>query len=129
MIVDPELTKGVLSLLADDPHWPSRLKLGDVQKAFPERSRQEITFHLKCCNEEGLLDATIERTKTFEGVAYRVGNIDGLTQKGSEFVLAARNPRIWASAIGKCKDMVGHVSLSLLVEAASSSAKQMLSSA
>ena len=126
MIADPEFAKNLLNVFADEPHWPSRLKISDVQKVFPERSRDEIVFHLKCCKEAELLDATITRAATFDGVAYTVGHIDGLTQKGSEFVLASRNPKVWTKAVDKCEALGGHISLALLVDVLGSTAKGAL---
>ena len=117
MIEDPTFVRDLLIVFADEPDWPSRLAVDDLQQTFPDRSRAEILFHLKCCQEAGLLDATINRVAAMDGVAYHAGHIDGLTHKGSEFVLGARNPQLWRKAVDRCMAEAGHVGLSRLAEA------------
>ena len=47
---------------------------------------------------------------------YYVGFVDGLTYEGSEFVINARNDRLWRKAVDKCIDEAGHIGLSRLLD-------------
>ena len=117
MIEDATFVRDLLIVFADEPDWPSKLTVGDLQRLFPERSGAETVFHLKCCQEAGLLDAAITRVATMKRVSYNVGHIDGLTHKGSEFVLGARQSALWRKAVDKCMAEAGHVGLSRLTDA------------
>ena len=48
MIEDVQFSKDLLVLFAEEPRWPSKISVADIQKEFPERSHSEIVFHLDC---------------------------------------------------------------------------------
>ena len=102
MIEDVKFSRDLLILFAEEKEWPSKISVSRIRENFPNRSSSEIVFHLNCCCQAGLLDAAIRRNATFQGVAYTVGHIDGLTHKGSEFVMNAKNPIVFKRALDRC---------------------------
>ena len=118
MILDAEFTRDILFVYADEKEWPSKIGLKVLRARFPEHREDAILFHLKRCQEAGLLDAQIGRSQSLTGpAAYFIGSIDGLTYRGSEFVLNARNPRLWEKAVDKCIAEAGHIGLTRLMDA------------
>ena len=82
-----ELSHGLLTMIADEPEWPSRYRKADYMAAFPDRSKPEIAFHLDCLVKAGLVDGRVELSKTrssspmdFEAF------IQGLTSKGDTYL-------------------------------------------
>ena len=126
MIEDVQFSKDLLVLFAEEPRWPSKISIADIQKEFPERSHSEIVFHLNCCCQAGLLDAAIRRVATSEAVSYQVGHVDGLTHKGSEFVLNAQNPTVFKRALDRCIQQAGHTSLALVAKVMNQIALEMV---
>ena len=81
MILDAELARDILFVYADEVEWPSRIGPAELGQRFEGRTEIEIIFHLKSCQEAGLLDAQINRDQRLGSLAptYYVGFIDGLT--------------------------------------------------
>ena len=119
MVLDAEFTRDILCVYGDEPDWPSRIRLKELQQHFPEKSEAEIMFHLMRCKEAGLLDAKINRDQVLGRLTptYYIGYVDGLTFLGSEFVQSSQIPKIWRKAIDKCITETGRISLPYLLKA------------
>lgn len=92
MIENVDLTLKILEHFArDDVGYPANLTVEHLKKEFPDEGWDRITYHVRCAEECGLLEAQINEKHTFDGAIVNVGYISGLTASGGEYVRNARS--------------------------------------
>ncbi len=95
MIENVDCTLKILEFFArDDVDNPSNLTVDNLMEEFPDLERNVISYHIRCAAECDLLDVDIKVVKAFEGSAYVIGTISGLTAKGGDYVKDSRS-KLW----------------------------------
>ena len=118
MIEDPEFTRQILEYFAsDDVDFPANKTVeDDLVKAFggyPNISK--IEYHVMCAYENELLIGDYQEVRSFEGVTYNFGFINGLTAKGGDYVRDSRS-KYWNEAWEKIKETGLEVTTKRLLE-------------
>ena len=86
LIEDPDLTLRILRHLAPyDSRKPAETTVLELHAAFPENDIPELTHHVVCAAECGLLHAHISRLTAFDWVSIDVTSINCLTARGKDF--------------------------------------------
>ena len=117
MITDIELCRSILFRYAEEKHYPSKIQLDNLIALYPERSDEEIIFHVVALKDAALLDTRIEVVMgaDFHSLV-RNNGIKGLTPHlGSEFVHHAKSDKLWKKAVKKFGDAGMEATLSRLV--------------
>lgn len=87
MIENTELTLNILRHFArDDVPYPSNLQTSDLHAAFPEQGQADIDYSVICSIQSGLLDGGTLDESTLDGREIIISHMDGLSQKGGEYV-------------------------------------------
>ena len=99
---NPDTSLKLLRLLADEPHYPSRLTEQEITSQLGITS-QETLLHVQCCLENGLMDAQVVREAVLGPAPpiMTVLRIWGLTAKGRDFVRNAEG-KWWKRAKEHC---------------------------
>ena len=114
---NPDTSLKLLRLLADEDHYPSRLRAEEIPRQLGITG-QETLLHINCCVENGLMDADVRSLGAFDGQAIVVGRIRGLTARGQESVrnADAADGKWWRKATEKCAQEGVDASTSILAE-------------
>lgn len=111
---DIELSHALLTMIADEDDWPSRYRKADYMAAFPDKSKAEIAFHLRCLikaelveGEVALSDSINAPTTDFEAF------IKGLTPTGNNYIAHLESKT--SIALSNAADMVREKGLEITV--------------
>ena len=99
---NPDTSLKLLRLLADEPHYPSRLTEQEITSQLGITT-QETVLHVQCCVENGLMDAQVTKDAVLGPAPpiVTVIRIWGLTAKGQELVRNAEG-KWWKRAKEHC---------------------------
>ncbi len=125
MIEDVELTRKILEYFAqEDIGFPANVTLEELCGIFNDRNEDEISYHLVCAEESGLLTADYTVTKTFDGHILTFGYISGLTAQGGDYVRYSQSH--WGQALQVLREKKVAVTREILTELLPALAKQVL---
>jgi exonuclease V gamma subunit len=94
---------------------------GWIKIDIPNRSLEEISYHIKLLYQAGLIEAVNQTTKTeFEWTA------KSLTWQGHEFLDAIRNDTVWKKLKAKIKEQGGSIPFHVVKELAAVFSKDLL---
>ena len=82
----------------------------------PNRTYDEVAFHVNLMRGHGLLDAP--QAIVADGGTYPIGHVDALTWDGFDYLESIRDNRVWARTKQVVKDAVGSTTLSVIKQTA-----------
>lgn len=103
---DVDFSLAIIEVLGDEPHWPSRMGMQDLERVFSDKRQEEIAYHVQCCIDADLIDGSVVPERAIgvpEPKSYSV-YVKGLTHAGNEYSAAAKSSDFWDRAIRMCKE-------------------------
>lgn len=82
----------------------------------PDRSYEEVAFHVNLMRSHGLLDAS--QAIVADAGTYPIGHVDALTWDGFDYLEAIRDNNTWAKTKRVIKEAVGSTTLSVIKQTA-----------
>lgn len=138
---DPKLSRAILKVYAEEPHYPSRLGsavllLPELKELIPDVGKgmfaeePRVAMHLSYLGELGLLEIGTRETILAANRTphIRVENIVGLTAAGQEYLRNAESSVLWKGAREWVDDMRREASTGLLRKLFSAMVENKLSS-
>ncbi len=115
---DMDLARQILFAIEDNDEAPG----GWIDLSIPNRSDEEVSYHVKILKDAGLIEAIdLSSSTSFDCKPQR------LTWYGHEFLEAARSDTLWERAKTEVMKQTSGLSLELLKMVLIESAKQALS--
>ncbi len=93
---------------------------GWIQLSIPDRTSDEVSYHIKQLNQAGMIDA--DDVSTMSGFDWRA---KGLTWEGHEFLDNVRNETVWRRVKATIQDKGGTASFEIIKELAIEIAKSV----
>ena len=122
---DIELSHALLTMIADEDDWPSRYRKDDYMAAFPNKSKAEIAFHLRCLVKAELVEGKVELSKSISALPPDFeAFIEGLTPAGNNYIAHLESKT--SPALSKAKDMVIDKGLEITVDTLSVALKAVI---
>lgn len=115
----------VRSILMEVESADDEMEVADLIGVPGGHSLPDIAYHVEMLAAHGLIDASVQRTKS--GLVG--GIISGLTWDGCDYLDAIRDDSTWQRTKKVIKDSVGSTTLSVIKEAAQIVAVSLISKA
>ena len=120
VIENTELTLKILRHFArDGVPYPSNLNPRDLHAVFRDQKPADIDYSVICAIEVGLLNGKIQDVSTMAGREIMISFMDGLSQRGGEYVRHSASH--YERAIGKIRE----AGIEVTTEILSACVKQM----
>ena len=122
---DIELSHALLTMIADEPEWPSRYRKADYMNEFPDKSKAQIAFHLQCLIKAGLVEGELALSGSINAptTEFEVF-IKGLTPAGNNYIAHLESKT--SPALSKAADLVREKGLEITVETLSVALKAVI---